>query len=77
MPHVFDRFYQIRTKGTSGGAGLGLAIVKKILEAHGKMISVESKIDAGTIFWFDLPTVEARKSPRRQYARNDAIGMRM
>lgn len=55
LPYVFDRFYQARTKGRTGGAGLGLAIVKKILEAHGEEIVVESRVNYGTRFTFTLP----------------------
>ena len=62
LPFVFDRFYQSRTRGKTGGAGLGLAIVKKILEAHGETISVESRVNQGTRFTFELPCVVLRKS---------------
>jgi len=55
LPFVFERFYQARTKGKTGGAGLGLAIVKKILEAHGESINVESQVGKGTRFKFELP----------------------
>jgi signal transduction histidine kinase len=55
LPYVFDRFYQARTKGKTGGAGLGLAIVKKIVEAHGEEIAVESRVNEGTRFTFELP----------------------
>lgn len=50
---VFDRYY--RSSHRSEGMGLGLAIVKKILEVHGIDISVESEVDKGTIFSFQLP----------------------
>jgi signal transduction histidine kinase len=59
LPYVFDRFYQARTKGKTGGAGLGLAIVKKILEAHGEEIAVESRLNQGTRFTFELPLASA------------------
>ena len=55
LPHIFNRFYQVRTKTASSGAGLGLAIVSKILEAHGAAISVESTENEGTTFTFELP----------------------
>lgn len=55
LPYVFDRFYQARRRGKTGGAGLGLAIVRKILEAHGESISVESIVNEGTRFIFELP----------------------
>jgi two-component system sensor histidine kinase ResE len=62
LPYVFDRFYRARTKGKTSGAGLGLAIVKKILEAHGETISVESRVNEGTCFSFDLPLVIRQKN---------------
>ena len=55
LPHIFNRFYQVRTKTASSGAGLGLAIVSKILEAHGEVIGVESMENKGTTFTFELP----------------------
>ena len=55
LPFIFNRFYQVRTNKQSSGSGLGLAIVKKILEAHGEAISVESRVNEGTKFVFELP----------------------
>ena len=62
LPHVFDRFYRSRRSGTASGAGLGLAITKKILEAHGEAISVESEVNAGTRFSFQLDLDRAVRS---------------
>ena len=61
LPFVFDKFYQARTRGRTGGAGLGLAIVKKILEAHGEPIAVDSRVNEGTKFTFELPAVLIQK----------------
>ncbi len=56
LPLIFNRFYRARMRETSsGGAGLGLAITKKILEAHGEGIEVESRVNEGTKFVFNLP----------------------
>jgi signal transduction histidine kinase len=60
LPRIFDRFYRgeksrSRSGEKSGGVGLGLAIVKGLVKAHGGEISVESKVNEGTIFWFTLP----------------------
>ena len=54
LPHVFDRFWQVRTTGRAG-AGLGLAIAKGIVEAHGGSIWAESTLGEGTTFAFTLP----------------------
>jgi signal transduction histidine kinase len=56
LPHIFDRFYRVdRSRDRStGGTGLGLAIAKKILDLHESEILVESQIDVGTKFSFDI-----------------------
>ena len=38
-----------------GGMGLGLAIVKTFIEAHGGMVTVDSKTGIGSTFRFSLP----------------------
>jgi signal transduction histidine kinase len=57
LPHVFDRYWQGRSK--RGGAGLGLAIAKGIVAAHGGEIAVDSAPGKGTEFSFTLPLVVA------------------
>jgi signal transduction histidine kinase len=59
LDHIFDRFYRAESSATGGSSGLGLAIVKRILDLHGSRITVESKVDQGTVFAFDLPTRQA------------------
>lgn len=66
LPWIFDRYYRVsaippiqRAAGPATivrGSGLGLAIVKKILQLHNSDISVESQLEAGTTFSFDLDT---------------------
>ncbi len=56
LPFVFERFYKVdkaRTRGKSG-VGIGLAIVKNIVKAHGGTISVQSKVNEGTVFTIKL-----------------------
>ena len=56
VPHIFERFYQGRTKTrhASVGSGLGLALAKKVVEAHGGRIWVESEVGVGTTVRFIL-----------------------
>ena len=54
LPFIFDRYRQVGEKRRDG-SGLGLAIVKKILELHSSEIKVESRLETGTAFWFELP----------------------
>ncbi len=56
VPHIFERFYQGRTKTrhVSVGSGLGLALAKKVVEAHGGRIWVESEVGKGTTVRFIL-----------------------
>lgn len=59
IDHIFDRFYRAEASASGGSSGLGLAIVKRILDLHGSRITVESRVDQGTTFAFDLPTQRA------------------
>ena len=61
LPHVFDKFFRVKSEATQGtsGTGLGLAITKSIIEAHGGRIRVESLEGAGTTFMVELPLVKS------------------
>lgn len=52
---IFDRYF--RSNNTTGisGTGIGLCLVLSLLELHGGSISVESEVDAGSIFKVQLP----------------------
>nr|YP_009257472.1 sensor-like histidine kinase ycf26 [Coeloseira compressa]ANH09555.1 sensor-like histidine kinase ycf26 [Coeloseira compressa] len=52
---VFDRFVRIENNvHTLEGTGLGLSIVKSIIEKHKTKIMINSYVNVGTSFWFDL-----------------------
>jgi two-component system, NtrC family, sensor histidine kinase GlrK len=53
IPIIFEKFVGSDHKR---GTGLGLAIVKHIIDVHGGMVWVESKIDQGSKFTFVLPS---------------------
>ena len=61
LKHIFERYYRSEADDdhASESAGLGLAIVHKILQLHGSQITVESRVDQGTRFAFDLPLRQA------------------
>lgn len=54
---IFERFYRVDPDRSreAGGTGLGLAIVKHIVEAHGAKILLQSEIDKGSVFSFEIP----------------------
>ena len=61
LDRIFDRFYRSE-KGEeerTNSAGLGLAIVKRILDLHGSRITVNSTVNQGTRFEFDVPALAA------------------
>jgi two-component system phosphate regulon sensor histidine kinase PhoR len=62
LERIFERFYRLeKSRQTEkGNAGLGLAIVNRIIELHQSKISVESEIDVGTTFLFQLPAYQAQ-----------------
>jgi signal transduction histidine kinase len=57
VPHVFERFYQVRQPGNgdSRSNGLGLSIAKGLVEAQGGSISLESLPGNGTTVLLAFP----------------------
>lgn len=60
IPHIFDRFYRVRSQDSSPeiGLGLGLSFVAWIAKAHGGSIRVESAVGQGSRFIVSLPVPE-------------------
>jgi len=57
LPHLFEKFYRVRsaTESEIKGTGLGLALAKEAAEAHGGRIEVESQVGVGSCFTVILP----------------------
>ena len=54
IPRLFEPFFTTRARGI----GMGLAISRSIVEAHGGRLSVESRLNQGTVFQLTLPEAE-------------------
>ena len=54
---IFEKFESVETGLLKSyhSAGLGLAFCKLAIEAHGGTIGVDSRVSAGSTFWFELP----------------------
>jgi two-component system sensor histidine kinase RpfC len=54
---IFDPFTQASDSisRTYGGTGLGTTICKNLVELMGGSIGIESTLDVGTTFWFEIP----------------------
>lgn len=57
IPYIWDKYYKNKKKHKRNliGTGLGLSIVKNALELHKFKYRVETKINKGTTFYFQIP----------------------
>lgn len=57
LNNIWDKYYKIDKTHSrvQVGSGIGLSIVKSILENHNFKYGVESKINNGTTFYFEIP----------------------
>ena len=60
---LFDRYKQVELRDSKKGTGLGLAICKQIIEQHGGLTGVESKMGTGSRFWFRIPCKPTAEQP--------------
>lgn len=63
LDHVWERYYRASSNMArpAEGSGLGLSIVKEILTLHKTDFGVDSTVNKGTTFWFELPYVKTYK----------------
>jgi len=62
--NIFKPFQQVTNQSSQiEGTGLGLPITKKLVEMMGGQLNVESLVDVGSLFWFEinLEVVEYKK----------------
>ena len=50
LPHVFDRYYQVKGSHQASGTGIGLALVKALTDLHDAQITVQSQEGKGCEF---------------------------
>lgn len=81
---IFESFEQADedTANKYGGTGLGLAIVKKLIELKGGELTVDSRIDKGSIFtftnWYTIagkPAGEVNKKPAAELTPFEGISV--
>jgi len=75
MCHIGERFFRgghPNTRSTRG-TGLGLALVSEILDLHGTYLEVESELEIGSRFSFQLP--RGRGAAGGQSMRGDVISV--
>jgi PAS domain S-box-containing protein len=59
--HIFEKFAQADASVTRRfeGTGLGLSIARKLMEAMGGSVGFDSIVDRGTVFYIELPRMDA------------------
>ncbi|PSL49454.1 PAS domain S-box-containing protein [Chitinophaga niastensis] len=74
--HIFESFSQTHTNNARefGGTGLGLAISKELIELQHGFITVESNINEGATFYFELPFTKNHSLPLHKNDSNKLPG---
>ena len=63
LPNIWERYFKNDRKyqRSQSGTGLGLAINKAILEDHGAIYGVETEVNKGSMFYFELKAANQDK----------------
>lgn len=62
VPRLFERHWQAH-RGKDAGLGLGLYIAHEIVALHGGRLWVETKLGAGSTFFFTIPSADHHAHP--------------
>ncbi|MEZ5893238.1 MAG: response regulator [Parvularculaceae bacterium] len=79
LEDVFEKFHQVDNSKTRRfeGTGLGLAICRMLIEKMGGRIGVESEIDRGSSFWFEVALPLDKEAPVARALPRDVTGARV
>lgn len=63
LAQLFQPFNRLgREYGPDEGTGMGLVVSRRLVESMGGAVGVESRVDVGSVFWFELPVAPAPTS---------------
>lgn len=77
QPKVFGHFEQVsRSDGLEkGGSGLGLAISRRLVESQQGRMGFNSKLGAGSTFWFSLPLSQESSESLAKNIEKQQVGL--
>jgi PAS domain S-box-containing protein len=77
--HIFEKFAQADASATRRfeGTGLGLSIARKLMEAMGGSIGFDSIVDHGSVFYIELPRMDAAPAMLRTTQLSETAAYKM